>query len=58
MKLVGGGKIIVVTSAVPLRGIANYSMYAAGCGAGNAIVKSLSLEFASSNIQANAVAPN
>ena len=58
MKLVGGGKIIVVTSAVPLRGIANYSMYAAGRGAENAMVKSLSLELASSNVKANAVAPN
>ena len=58
MKLAGGGKIIVVTSAAPLRGIANYSMYAAGRGAGNAMVKSLSLELASSNIKANAVAPN
>mgnify|MGYP001249215866 CR=1 FL=1 len=58
MNLAGGGKIIVVTSAAPLRGIANYSMYAAGCGAGNAMVKSLSLELASSNIQVKAVAPN
>ena len=58
MKLAGGGKIIVVTSAAPLRGIANYSMYATGRGAGNAMVKSLSLELASSNIQVNAVAPN
>ena len=58
MKLAGGGKIIVVTSAAPLRGITNYSMYAAGRGAGNAMVKSLSLELASSNIKANAVAPN
>ena len=58
MKLAGGAKIIVVTSAAPLRGITNYSMYAAGRGAENAMVKSLSLELASSNIKANAVAPN
>ena len=48
----------MVTSAAPLRGIANYSMYAAGRGAENAMVKSLSLELASSNVKANAVAPN
>jgi len=58
MKAAGFGKIIMVTSAAPLRGLANYSMYATGRGAGNAMVKSLSLELASSNIQVNAIAPN
>lgn len=33
-------------------------MYATGRGAGNAMVKSLSLELAPSNIQINAIAPN
>ncbi|MEE2688440.1 MAG: SDR family NAD(P)-dependent oxidoreductase [Pseudomonadota bacterium] len=42
----------------PIRGIANYSMYATGRGAGNALVKSLSLELAAHNIQVNAIAPN
>ena len=58
MKMDGGGKIVLVTSAAPIRGIANYSMYATGRGAGNALVKSLSLELAAHNIQVNAIAPN
>lgn len=58
MKAAGSGKIIMVTSAAPIRGLANYSMYATGRGAGNAMVKSLSLELAASNIQINAIAPN
>ena len=48
----------MVTSATPFRGLANYSMYATGRGAGAAMVKSLSLELAPSNIQINAIAPN
>ena len=58
MKMGGGGKIVLVTSAAPIRGMANYSMYATGRGAGNALVKSLSLELAANNIQVNAKAPN
>ena len=48
----------MVISAAPICGIANYSMYATGRGAGNAMVKSLSLELALSNIQINRIAPN
>jgi NAD(P)-dependent dehydrogenase (short-subunit alcohol dehydrogenase family) len=58
MKAAGAGKIIMVTSAAPIRGLANYSMYATARGAGNAMVKSLSLELAPHNIQINAIAPN
>ena len=58
MKAAGSGKIVMVTSAAPLRGLANYSMYATARGAGNAMVKSLSLELAPFNIQINAIAPN
>lgn len=58
MKAAGAGKIVMVTSAAPLRGLANYSMYATARGAGNALVKSLSLELAKFNIQVNAIAPN
>ncbi|WP_299621843.1 SDR family oxidoreductase [Pelagibius sp.] len=58
MKARGAGRIIMVTSAAPLRGLANYSMYATARGAGNALVKSLSLELAPFNIQINAIAPN
>lgn len=58
MKARSAGRIIMVTSAAPLRGLANYSMYATARGAGNALVKSLSLELAPFNIQVNAIAPN
>lgn len=58
MKARKAGRIIMVTSAAPLRGLANYSMYATARGAGNALVKSLSLELALFNIQVNAIAPN
>ena len=49
IKLTGGGKVILATSAAPIRGIANYSMFATGRGAENAMVKSIFLELASSN---------
>ena len=58
MKSAGQGKIIMVTSAAPIRGLANYSMYATGRGAGNAMLKSLPLELAPSNIQINVIALN
>jgi NAD(P)-dependent dehydrogenase (short-subunit alcohol dehydrogenase family) len=58
MKERGAGKILMITSAAPIRGLANYSMYATARGAGNAMVKSLSLELAPHNIQVNAIAPN
>ena len=58
MKQAEAGKILMITSAAPIRGLANYSMYATARGAGNALVKSLSLELASHNIQINAIAPN
>jgi NAD(P)-dependent dehydrogenase (short-subunit alcohol dehydrogenase family) len=52
------GKIVFVTSAAPLEGLANYTMYASGRGATNALVISLARELAAFNIQVNAVAPN
>ena len=58
MKAARTGKIIMVTSAAPLRGLANYSMYATARGASNTLVKSLSQELAPFNIQINAIAPN
>ncbi len=58
MKEANTGKIVMVTSAAPIRGLSNYSMYATARGAGNALVKSLSLELAPFNIQVNAIAPN
>ena len=58
MKEQNSGKIILVTSAAPIRGLANYSMYATARGAANALTLSLSRELAKYNIQVNAVAPN
>jgi NAD(P)-dependent dehydrogenase (short-subunit alcohol dehydrogenase family) len=58
LKKNGGGRIVMVTSAAPIRGLSNYSMYATARGATNAMTRSLALELARSNIQVNAVAPN
>lgn len=58
MKDQGFGKIIFVTSAAPLGGVPNYTVYAASRAAANGLVKSLALELAPANIQVNAVAPN
>jgi NAD(P)-dependent dehydrogenase (short-subunit alcohol dehydrogenase family) len=58
MKARKSGKIIFCTSASPLRGLSNYSVYASARGAMNAAVKSLALELGPHNVQVNAVAPN
>jgi len=58
MKNAGAGKIIFLTSAAPLNGLANYSMYASARGAANSLMLSLARELAPANIQVNAVAPN
>ena len=58
MKAARTGKILMITSAAPLRGLSNYSMYATAREAGNALVKSLSLKLAPFNIQVSAIAPN
>lgn len=52
------GKLVFVTSAAPLRGLANYVPYATARGAANAMVTSLALELAPDNVTVNAVAPN
>jgi 2-keto-3-deoxy-L-fuconate dehydrogenase len=52
------GKIIAVTSAAPLKGIANNAAYCAARGAQNGFIKAVGLELARSNIQANAIAQN
>ena len=52
------GKIVVMTSAAPLRGIANTSAYCAARGAQNAFVRAVGLELAPHNVQVNAVAQN
>lgn len=58
MKARRTGKILFVTSAAPLRGLPNYSMYVTGRGAANALAMSLAQELAAFNIQVNAIAPN
>ena len=58
MKKQGGGRLLLITSAAPLRGLSNYSMYATARGAANALMLSLSKELAPHNITVNAVAPN
>jgi len=58
MKAQGGGRILMITSAAPLRGLTNYSMYAAARGGANALMLSLSRELAPHHIVVNAIAPN
>lgn len=52
------GKIVAITSAAPLRGIAGASAYCAARGAQNAFVRAVGLELAPHNVQVNAVAQN
>ncbi len=54
----GGGKIVAITSAAPLRGIPGSTTYCSARGAQNAFIKAAGLEFAASNVQINAVAQN
>ncbi|PCJ28284.1 MAG: short-chain dehydrogenase [SAR86 cluster bacterium] len=52
------GKIIAITSAAPLKGIANNAAYCAARGAQNGFIKAVGMELARSNIQVNAIAQN
>lgn len=52
------GKIIAITSAAPLKGIANNAAYCAARGAQNGFIKAVGLEMARSNVHANAIAQN
>ena len=52
------GKIVVVSSAIPMRPIKGLSTYCAARGAQNAYVKSAGTESARSNVQINAVGQN
>jgi NAD(P)-dependent dehydrogenase (short-subunit alcohol dehydrogenase family) len=58
MKQRANGELLFVTSAAPLRGLPNYSMYATARGAANALAVSLARELAPFQIQVNAIAPN
>lgn len=53
-----GGKIVMVTSAAPLRGLANYAPYVTARGAQNALARTLAVELARSRIKVLAFAPN
>ena len=52
------GKIVVMGSAAPLRGIARNGAYCAARGAQNAFVQAVGLELAPHGVQLNAVAQN
>ena len=54
----GGGKIVAVTSAAPLKGIPGSAAYCAARGAQNAFIKAAGLEYADRNVQINAIAQN
>jgi len=54
----GGGKIVVMSSAAPLRGIPKNAAYCAARGAQNAFVRAAGLELAREGVQLNAVAQN
>ncbi len=58
MKRRRSGRILMLTSAAPLTGIPNYSIYAAARGTANAMVPTLARELARWGISVNAVAPN
>lgn len=58
MKARKAGRILIVSSAAPLTGIPNYSMYAIARGGANAMVPTLSKELARWNIPVNAIAAN
>ncbi|MEN8722812.1 MAG: SDR family oxidoreductase [Alphaproteobacteria bacterium] len=54
----GYGKIVLLSSAAPLQGIPNYSVYATARGATNAMTRTMALELGKHNITVNAMAAN
>jgi NAD(P)-dependent dehydrogenase (short-subunit alcohol dehydrogenase family) len=52
------GRIVFVSSAAPLRGIANYAPYVSARAAGNGLVSSLAKELGRDGITVNAVGSN
>ncbi|TVQ29670.1 MAG: SDR family oxidoreductase [Geminicoccaceae bacterium] len=58
MRVRGGGKLIFVTSAAPLRGLAHYAPYVTARGAANALARTLAIELAPANVKVLAFAPN
>lgn len=58
MKERGSGRVIFVTSAGPIGGIPDYTVYASARSAVNGMIKSLAMELGPHGISVNAVAPN
>ena len=52
------GRIVLVSSAAPLRGLANYSMYVAARAAANGLISSWAKELGRDGVTVNAVASN
>jgi 2-keto-3-deoxy-L-fuconate dehydrogenase len=52
------GKVVVMSSAAPLRGMPNNAAYCAARGAQNAFVRAAGLELAPHSVQVNAIAQN
>ena len=58
MKERGSGRVIFVTSAGPISGIPDYTIYASARSAVNGMIKSLAMELGPHGISVNAIAPN
>lgn len=58
MKERGNGRVIFVTSAGPISGIPDYTVYASARSAVNGMIKSLAMELGPYGISVNAIAPN
>jgi NAD(P)-dependent dehydrogenase (short-subunit alcohol dehydrogenase family) len=58
MKKQGSGRIVLLTSASPLRPYPGFSIYASGRGGASALAQALAKELGPFGIQVNAVAPN
>lgn len=58
MKERGNGRVIFVTSAGPISGIPDYTVYASARSAVNGMIKSLAMELGPHGISVNAIAPN
>lgn len=58
MKERGNGRVIFVTSAGPISGIPDYTIYASARSAVNGMIKSLAMELGPHGISVNAIAPN
>ena len=58
MKAAGGGRIVAVTSAAPLRGVPRTAAYCAARGAQNAYLRAAGIELARDGVLVTAIAQN